>query len=249
MLDSLPILIVDDDLNMTVTLKDILEEKGFNVDIANDGFKAIEMIRRIKYDLAFMDIKMPEINGVETFKRIKQLSPSTKVVMMTAYSLEELIKEALDEGAYAILYKPFDLNKVLNLVEKASEGMLILIVDDDLNACMSIQDILRGNGYKTRIATNGQQAIDFVNENGFEIVIIDAIMPVLNGLETHLKIKEINPQITTIMITGYEKETKKMMQAALEASIYTCLYKPIDPKEILSIIERITENKFLGKEI
>jgi len=249
MSDSLPILLVDDELNMIDTLKDILEEKGFNVDIANDGFKAIEMIRRIKYALAFMDIKMPGINGVETFKRIKQISPSTKVVMMTAYSLEELINEALDEGAYGVLSKPLDLNKVLNLVKKASEGMLILIVDDDLNACVSIQDILSENGYKTRIANNGQQAIDFVNENGCEIVIIDAIMPVLNGLETHLKIKEINPKITTIMITGYEKETKIMIQAALEESIYTCLYKPIDPEEIISIIERITENKFLGREI
>ena len=82
------ILIVDDDIGMTETLADIFDDRGYDVAVAGDGYKAIGMIGERAYDIVLMDIKMPGINGVETFKEVKRISSSTKVIMMTAYSVE-----------------------------------------------------------------------------------------------------------------------------------------------------------------
>lgn len=111
-------LIVDDDPDMAETLADILADMGYEVAVAEDGYRAIEMTRRNKYDVALMDIKMPGINGVETLKEIKQIRPQIRVIMMTAYSVEDLIQEALKEGAYGVIYKPIDIDKLISLVER-----------------------------------------------------------------------------------------------------------------------------------
>ena len=66
-----------------------------------------------------MDIKMPMMNGVEAYRRIKKISPDSVVFMMTAHTVKELVREALEEGAYSILYKPLDIEKTIKLVKEA----------------------------------------------------------------------------------------------------------------------------------
>ncbi len=112
------VLIVDDDIGISETMKDIFEDFNIDVDVANDGYQAIELIGEKFYDLAFLDIKMPGIDGVETLKRVRNIRPFIKIVMMTAYSVEELIKEALDLGVDGILYKPFDIEKIINFMNQ-----------------------------------------------------------------------------------------------------------------------------------
>jgi len=113
------ILVVDDLRSIRLTLGGILEDEGYNVVLAENGYQAIEMAKQTPFDLIFMDIKMPGINGVQTFREIKKVNPQAVVIMMTAYSVEDLIKEALEEGAYAVVYKPFDIEKILSLIESA----------------------------------------------------------------------------------------------------------------------------------
>jgi two-component system response regulator HydG len=114
---------VDDDPGMTETLADILSDIGYDVAAAGDGFRAIEMIKEKAYDVALMDIKMPRINGLETFKEVKHISPSTMVIMMTAYALEDLVQEVLAEGTLGIFYKPLEIDKIVDFIEEARTRM------------------------------------------------------------------------------------------------------------------------------
>ena len=86
MKEKASILVVDDQVGMLETFTDILEDRGFNVVTADDGFSAIKRVKAQAFDLIFMDIKMPGINGVQTFREIKKINPKIAVVMMTAYS-------------------------------------------------------------------------------------------------------------------------------------------------------------------
>ncbi|MEA2104746.1 MAG: response regulator [Candidatus Cloacimonadota bacterium] len=113
------ILIVDDDEGMNETLSDILSEKGFDVSVTNDGYIAIEMVKKSPFDFALMDIKMPGINGVETFKKVHEIEPDIKVIMMTAYSVENLINEALEYGAFDVIHKPIDIEQIIATIKKA----------------------------------------------------------------------------------------------------------------------------------
>ncbi len=111
------ILVVDDLRSMRLTLGGILEDEGHDVVIVEDGYQAIEAVKKTHFDAIFMDIKMPGINGVETFGEIKKIDPKAVVIMMTGYSVEDLVRKAISEGAYICMHKPFDMEKVIVLVE------------------------------------------------------------------------------------------------------------------------------------
>ena len=113
------ILVVDDLKSIRQTLSGMLGDEGYNVVLAEDGYQAIEIAKQNPFDLIFMDIKMPGINGVQTFREIKKINPQAVVIMMTAYSVEDLVREALGEGAYGVVYKPFDIEKIVSIIESA----------------------------------------------------------------------------------------------------------------------------------
>jgi len=102
-----------------VTLGGRLEDEGHNVVLAEHGYQAIEAATQTSFDLIFMDIKMPGINGVQTLREVKKINPQAAVIMMTAYSVEDLVREALEEGAYAVVYKPFDIENIVSIIESA----------------------------------------------------------------------------------------------------------------------------------
>ena len=111
------VLIVDDNKSLCRVLSYILNQKGYATTIASDGLEAIKLAEETSFDIILMDIRMPHMNGVEAFKEIKKLRPDAAVVMMTAYSVEELVQEALEEGALGIVYKPLDTEKIVTLIE------------------------------------------------------------------------------------------------------------------------------------
>ncbi len=244
------ILVVDDDLGMSETLSDILGEMGYNIAVANDGYKAIEMVSKYAYNIVLMDIKMPGLSGVETYKKVKYIRPSMKVIMMTAYSVESLVEEALKEGAYGVIYKPLNINKLLQFIRKIEKGVFILIVDDDHNFCKTFRDGLKELKYKVTVKYSGKQAIKYIKENDVDITFIDVKMPVLNGLDIYLAIKKINPKISGIMITGYQYEEKirYLIEEAFKKNLYACLYKPLETEKVVALVEEISRKKLKFKE-
>jgi len=115
------ILIVDDDESMNKSMSLVLKRKGYDVSISYNGADAIEKVRFRPFDIIFMDIKMPVMDGVETFETIKKIRPDAIVMMMTAYAVEDLIQKALREGAYGIIYKPLDIEKTLAAIEDVKQ--------------------------------------------------------------------------------------------------------------------------------
>ena len=116
------ILIVDDDISLGRSLSLVLKHKGYAVTTAQGGREALVEVKERPFDLVFMDIKMPALNGVETYKKMKKVRPGIMVVMMTGYSVEGLVQEAVNNNAYTCLYKPFDVEKMLRLIGEIQEG-------------------------------------------------------------------------------------------------------------------------------
>ena len=118
------ILIVDDDPGMCETLADILEAKGYLVRTSLDGPSAIERMKAEPYDLILIDVMMPGMNGVETLREIKSLRPDAMAVIMTGRSqLEGVVSEALWSGVDGVLYKPFDVDSVIDMVERGNQQL------------------------------------------------------------------------------------------------------------------------------
>lgn len=240
------IMLVDDNKNLTKSLSFALEHKGYDIVIAESGFEAIEKIKQQTIDIIFMDIKMPVMNGVETFKMIKNIIPESIVIMMTAYAVEDLVKEALNEGAYGIIYKPLDINDVILKITQALEtkkGAFILLVEDDPSSYSSLMNILEKKGSAVGIAPNGEIALEMVGKTKYDIIFIDMKLPTINGLETYLKIRELDKDVIAIIMTAYRQETSDLVQQALSQSAYACLYKPIDTEKMLEMVDEIISKK------
>lgn len=238
------VLIVDDNESLCRSMALILNRKGYTVTVATDGLQALEVAREHAFDIAFMDIKMPTLDGVETFKRLKRLRPNAPVIMMTAYALEELVQEALQEGAYGVIYKPLDMDKVLGIIEEARQnrqGALVLIVDDDPESCDTLRTILERKGFHVGVAHSGEAAIDLAWQHKYDILLIDLKLPTLNGLETYRAIKAIRPDAAAILLTAYRQEMGDLIRAAQNESAYACLYKPLDMDEVLGLLEHISQ--------
>lgn len=116
------ILIVDDDVDICKTSKDILTEKGYQVKTINYGYLAIVEIGNVDYDLIFMDIKLAGINGIQTYKEIKKIKPDIKVVIMTGHSDSEvggLIEDGKKHGIIdENLRKPVNPEEMLMIIKK-----------------------------------------------------------------------------------------------------------------------------------
>lgn len=107
------ILIVDDEPNMLRTLADILRDEGFEVSTASSGEQAVAMCAANDFGVVLMDVRMPGINGMEAFRKIRRVKRSVPVVMMSAYTVNHLLNDALEEGVVAFVQKPLDAAKVL----------------------------------------------------------------------------------------------------------------------------------------
>ena len=238
------ILVVDDNEALCNMIKDILEMENYEVSTALDGFKALELVKQETFDSVLMDIKMPVMNGVETFKKLKEIAPKTPVIMVTAYAVEDLIGEALREGAFAALHKPIDFEQLFETIDCATpDGGLVLVVDDEKDFCTTLQHVLKQKGYRVSVAYDGEAAIRKTRENNFDIIICDMRLPTLNGLNTYLAIREIRPYATVILISGHSEEKESLTTMAVEENAYICLEKPLNMDEFLPMLNEIMEKK------
>ncbi|MCK5451252.1 MAG: response regulator [Candidatus Omnitrophica bacterium] len=111
------ILVVDDNKDFANIFCDILRANGHKSESCYSGKQALEMLDDNSYDVIFVDILMPDMNGVEVLRVVKQRVPETGVIMMTGYSMDEMAHKAIEEKALDVIHKPFDIEKVLSMIQ------------------------------------------------------------------------------------------------------------------------------------
>lgn len=119
--NPLRILVVDDQSGVRELLKAVLEGDGHDVESASDGLEGIERLRDGYHDLVIMDIRMPGMDGVEALERMKEASPDSGVVMMTAYASVETAVRAMKLGAFDYITKPIDIDEVRSVISRFAE--------------------------------------------------------------------------------------------------------------------------------
>ena len=121
------VLIVDNDKDMCRVISDVLKHAGIKVNIAYDGESALAKIKRHPVDLMLLDYKLPGISGLTVLEKSRQIRPNLKTIMISAFGDESTKDRAKELGAYAFLDKPFNIDRLVKVVEKAltkSEGIL-----------------------------------------------------------------------------------------------------------------------------
>jgi len=112
------ILIVDDDENIRKVLTTILEDEGYTVESVDTAKKAIERTRRKSYNLALIDIRLPDMEGIELLTKMKDATPKMQKIIITGYPTLQNAIEAVNRGADSYIVKPFDMEKVLQTIKE-----------------------------------------------------------------------------------------------------------------------------------
>lgn len=119
--DAPSVLVVDDDIALSKTLADILEAKGYAPTTVDTGQAALEHLTSAMPLVAVIDLRLPDINGLEVLERIKKESPDTECIVLTGYASESSAIKAINLGAYSYIRKPYDVEQLLLTIQRATE--------------------------------------------------------------------------------------------------------------------------------
>lgn len=180
------ILVVDDDTSMREFLDLLLSKEGYAVTLAKNGKQALGLIQKKKYDLVLTDIRLGDITGLEILKAVRKEDPETVVIMISAYATTEIAVEAMNEGAYDFVPKPFDNNELRATISKALE--LKTLDKEKAQRTFELKDHLHFG----RIIGNspGMQAI-------------------------YQRIRQIGPFKTNVLVTGESGTGKELIARAI----------------------------------
>ncbi len=134
------ILVVDDEPMMADSLKQNLAEEGYTVDTAATGAEAIELFDRGGHHLCICDLQLPDVDGMEILRHIKETQPATEVIVVTGYGTVARAVEATKGGAFYFVEKPFDFEQILPLVEKAIERRELMAETESMRRQLSTRN-------------------------------------------------------------------------------------------------------------
>jgi len=118
------VLVVDDDQDLCTTLWDLFRDRGYRVSLAHGGREASEQLRDTRYKVVLIDLRIPDGNGAEVFRTVREANPQARTILITGHrsEMDELIGQMMAEGADAVCYKPFHVPELLAKLEQLSGG-------------------------------------------------------------------------------------------------------------------------------
>ena len=237
------ILLVEDQEEVRSLAAAVLRGCGYQVIESARGEDALVLskVHPEPIHLLLTDVVMPGMMGGELAKRLQQLRNSIQVLYMSGYSGNAIAQQGLLAPGVDYIAKPFTANalssKVREILDRCSHRGTILVVDDDAAVRELFQQLLAPEGYKVLIAANGAEALDLIRKHDLDLVITDLVMPETEGLETIRTVRDEQPGLKVIAISGAFEG--KFLQAAAMLGACATLPKPVGRDQLLITIRRV----------
>ncbi|MFC1821719.1 response regulator [Thermodesulfobacteriota bacterium] len=213
------ILLVDDEKKFLDSISERIRLRGFEPLLATSGKEALEIARKHKIHAAVVDLKMPDMDGMVTITKLKEIHPEIKTVLLTGFG-DEKVKEAAQAFDSEYFEKDrmrgfWDFIKVISKKE-----FHILLVDDEKKFLDSISERIRLRGFEPLLATSGKEALEIARKHKIHAAVVDLKMPDMDGMVTITKLKEIHPEIKTVLLTGFGDEKVKEAAEVLDSEYF-----------------------------
>lgn len=264
------VLVVDDEEDICIEVRDLMSDTGVNVDYALSGKSAVKMVSDAydsdnAFHIVLLDWKMPEMDGVETARRIrKKVGNDVPIMVLTSYNFDEIEDDAKAAGIDCFLPKPFFVSNFRHAISRLREGdtkemasvpdkislaglKVLAAEDNEINAEILLE-LLDIEEVKCDIACNGKEALEKfeASEPGqYDMIFMDVQMPIMNGYESARAIRgcahEEAKTIPIIAMTAnaFDDDVKSAFDAGMNAH----LAKPIDMDKLKIIIAKLREGK------
>jgi len=213
------ILLVDDNEKFLASIAERIRLKGFEVFTALSGREALEIVRKQPVDVAVVDQRMPDMEGLAVIEELKRVLPGVRTVLLTGHG-DEKLKEAT-EALDATYFDKGEMGKFWTFLSNLPLGTVnILLVDDNRKFLNTLAERMRLQGYEPFTALNGGEAVAIARTTKLHMAVVDQRMPDMDGLAVIEKLKEIDPDVKTLLLTGHGDEKLKEATEALKASYF-----------------------------
>ena len=251
--EKLHVLVVDDDEKIRKLLMDTLSALGYNTIGARDGDEALSIINKRGIDLVIADIRMPTMNGIDLLRAIKNIQPALPVLIITGYDYNYAMDQAMEAGADGFLAKPFRIGKIEELMrnvlgkrsqldeQKMEIPKRILVAEDNEKLRKILVETLSSLDYFSYGVESGDQALDKLKNEDFDLLITDVKMPRMDGISLLKELKKTGKKIPVVMITAYPQVYSA--QKALQEGADGYLSKPFRVEKIDELMRILLEEK------
>lgn len=255
--------VVDDEAGVRGVIAEYVARLGFKVLEAANGLEGLQHVQESAPRVVILDLRMPRLGGIEALKIIRKLDPRVVVIVVSAVVDADVEREALAQGARAVLHKPLDLNRLEAFMPAAEAAASpippppapsgrtsrpagaparVLVVDDDESVRAVLADFLGTRGYVVQQAPDGIGALRAVAADPPEVILLDVAMPGLSGPEALPTLRALAPGVNVILVSGGEDVDMR----ALALGVFDYILKPIDFQYLAQSLEEAVAMTRMG---
>lgn len=244
------VLIVDDDKIIREQLKKELQRNFFSCYEASNGREALEIFNHEDIDIVLLDVKLPDINGLEVLEKIKKKKPDCEIIVMTGFGTQEIAVQSLRRGAIDYIEKPIDIEELNASLGRAQEHLrekkdlayknTILVLDDDENIVKVLKKAMEKEGYEVFAAYKPKEGLSIIEKHKIDVVITDVAMDGMDGIEVLNRAKRFYQDIEGIVVTGILDQ--ELAVKALRAGAIDYVVKPVNLEELVISVEKAIES-------
>jgi DNA-binding NtrC family response regulator len=213
------ILLVDDNPKFLASAAERAKLKGFTVYTAENGQAALEIAKDTPIHVAVVDHQMPGMEGLVVITKLKGMMPDIRTILLTGHG-DDKLKEAA-EALNSTYFDKEEMGSFWAFLSNLPLGNInILLVDDNETFVKTLAGRIRLKGYDPLIALNGREALEIVRSNKIQMAVVDHDMPDMDGLVVITKLKELDPLIHTVLLTGHGDEKLREATQALNSQYF-----------------------------
>lgn len=232
----LDILVVDDERDLASGVADMLEVDGHRVTLAHSAEAALDLAGTRAFDMVFLDVKLPELSGVDILLPLRRALPGKRIVPMTGYRIDNLIATVVGDSNFKVLSAPVTDDRVSAQIHGLGPGGLLVVLDSSGLLGQRLAERLGERGQVVCLARAEAEALEAGPWSGSDVLILELGLTIAGGLEVYLAVRDGGSNPKTIIIARIPDDGEVGVNPLRSVAVAGCLFKPFDPKDLLEIV-------------
>jgi DNA-binding NtrC family response regulator len=228
-------LFVDDNRAFAENLAEIVRDLGDEVEVATGGVQALEQLKARRFDALVTDMRMPVMSGAELVQALRRVDPEIPVIVASAYSGDDDLAVARNEGLLAILSKPVDLQRLIELLRSARRAGIVALIEDDEQLLDNLSEAFRSKGFTALTASSVVETERLAPVRPFAAVCDLRVKGGPDG-EAMRRLLQKFPGLPTLVMTAHDS-------TAAPAPHVELFRKPFETEALLRQLERLYAEK------